>query len=293
MSAKNKLPAYEQSHFAYASVVTTLIMIPVVILLLFWVVWSPPDPPIPIYGVEVSFGTTDTGNGETRPKRSETETSATVAVQEQPTPVKKEPLPMPPVQETPKPIAQESDDIVPVQKEEKVTPPKEQITPPKEDKQPTKPTEEEKPKTEPTPVIEQDALLSDNKNESNSASSSGNNGNTGVQGKKDGVIDNSALLTGNGGSGGMSYDLKGWGLEQNPKIVDTSNDVGRVVIEFRIRRSDGEVVAATVDKARTTVSASVAEKYRSGVRKLVFRPDGSYASGEQEGTFIFNLTRRN
>ena len=128
-----------------------------------------------------------------------------------------------------------------------------------------------------------------NTNQNDGTQSGGGNSNeSGAQGDPDGNKNGGAL----GGPlpGGGSYKLKGRKVESIPKIYDTSQDEGVVVVDIRVGRSGKVIRAVPGGRGTTTNSAILFEKAKEAAFKTKFSPNPD-APEEQVGsmTFVFVL----
>lgn len=279
--------------------VTLLSAVIIIVFAWFTIVWSPPDPPIPQYGIEVNFGIDDAGSGEVQSKAPskvesesleepkptpETETQEEVKqevveeVVEEPTPTETTPEPTPVEDVDPNPPAVTDAPI-----EESVETSKEVIQP-KEDKVEEKVKKEEKKvvkeKTE-VPKIDKPVtgtLLKkpEGGDGQSSTAKANNNGNVegaeGDQGSKKGTVNADALLESAGGSGGTALDMPGWNWIDPPAITDESNETGKIIFEIDIDEF-GEVIS--VKTIYRSVTKMVVDHYRDAVEELTFEPTDS------------------
>lgn len=93
--------------------------------------------------------------------------------------------------------------------------------------------------------------------------------------------------SGNGGSGGgSSFSLSGWTWNSKPQVDDDSDETG--VIRFRIK-VDSDGIVQVVELIESTVSPSVAQRYKKSVQRLTFRPT---SSGERPDLSVGTITFR-
>lgn len=261
------------------------------IVLLFFLVtmaWTPPDPPLPKYGIEVNFGFEGTeGSGNIQTKSKPNVSKSLEKAKPNPKPVvKSDPKPDPtpdPVEDT-KPVdADPVEDLTPVtdEAEEAVeVPKKEEVEKPKDT-----PKEEEKPKnTDADNTGKADEDLTNNQGNKKDE--------IGDAGKEEGKLNADAVIGGSGG-GGATLNLDGWKWEEEPKVNDTSSETGRVTIKFKID-DEGTVISASVGSDRT-ISVALAEKYRSYVENdMYFAPkaNSGHVANFTYGSITFILTSR-
>ncbi len=160
------------------------------------------------------------------------------------------------------------------------------------------------------PKIDENALFKKksaaNGTKGTSASAGGNsNGNDagkiGDKGQLNGDINNSAIYSGPKGSGGgsnngigggngMSVNLTGWKLASAPKVNDDSDETGIIRLSIKID-ANGSILQVKI--VETTLSASVAQKYKKAIEKLSFKPTSSGERPEiSTGTIVFKINPR-
>ncbi len=241
----------------------------------------PPNPGIP--GVELNFGISDEGWGETQPepysdpngeesaassREVSGETHAPAEASEQAAEVEdnddfitSSSLDAPVVAEDVKPVENKA---------------------PKE----VKPKEDNTKK--PEPVVQPRAVMSDpntsttgagNSNTAtNSGTSGGSHGDTkgkGDQGSQSGSVDARALYgtPGNGGGGGdgPKLNMAGWNWDKIPDKKDPSKERGYIVFEFKV---DDYGNVEWIKTSEVTVSPSVENFYKEQLRNTTFSPEG-------------------
>jgi len=286
----------------------------VLLLFAFLMAWRAPDPPLPEYGIELNFGTSDVGTGDIQPPEKAIpgenvedskpeelpEVQEEVVEESQDAPVDDD------VQEEATQTDAQVDEVFEdeqssdvVEKEEKV---KEEVNKvqkvEKETKNPPKPEEEKKEVEQPVEKI----IKPDNKAETGAKGVEGetekaanaNQGDktdeTGDQGNEKGVVDARALYGNPGGGGGSSLQLAGWIWDFKPEPNDTSNEAGRIVFEITID-DQGEIISIrTVEK---TVSPSVEKIYRDEIEKLTFsKTDNRPPAPTSKGRITFIIKAR-
>lgn len=271
-----------------AGILTVVIYAILLTIFIFTVVWSPPDPPIPVYGIEVNFGTDNAGSGKvqsqskannnpnlddarpniTRPTPAPvTETRPTTQPVERATEKTVE-------QPVSRPLVTEDPNSPDVREERKVSPP---VT--------SRPSEQPRP-NEPPANTESGKGTGDR-------SIANNNGNvpgtTGDQGRPEGSLNSDALM-GSGGSGGTSLDIAGWTWETRPVVNDRSSETGRLEFEIRVDRN-GDVVGVRL--LFRSVSPSVARIYEEALKEVTFRPTSAGSRPSiTVGRVVFNITAR-
>lgn len=250
-------------------------MTQVVMLILFYflIAWKEPFPPIPSYGIELSFGLEETGQGEIAPgtpePQEETEETEEVA-EEQPEEV---------IEEIPTEAVEESEvEEVPVSETPSpdVVEEKKEVTPP--------PVKETKPEQE----VKEEVLPPPNTTtESETVSpSQGTTTEPGDEGKKEGVVDDRALYgSQGGGENGASLQMAGWTWDSPPNPNDQSDETGKIVYEITI---DDEGYIITIVLKSSTVSPEIQRLYRESVGKLTFSKNSEYKPAPtSSGTITF------
>ena len=242
------------------------------LLFIFLIAWREPNPPLPDYGIEINFGTSEVGSGDIQPEdvsnqienqendlqteEDVSEVEETIPDQSVQEPVTEETAEMPEITED-----IESPDLI----EEKSEP----NTVREEPKEETQNAEE---KITEQPVEEDKEDTEGNQNEEakeEEATSHGDNiDKEGDKGDEEGTVDARALYGNKGGGGGVSYQLAGWIIDFEPKVDDTiSERGGKIVFEITID-DKGEIIS--VKTIERSVSPSVEKLYRDEVQKLTF-----------------------
>jgi outer membrane biosynthesis protein TonB len=254
---------------------------------------------MPAGGFEVNYGTSDIGGGDIQSKNEVND-------------------------------LQEDDESKPSEKS--ITPEKVKVNEIKEEvslisskvKSPVK--IEEKPiekKSEPAKVVKKEIIpvevapkIDDNalfKKKSTSNGSKGTNpnaggnsngtdiGKVGDKGQLNGDINNSAIYKGTkgnnggsnsglGGGNGLSVNLTGWALASRPQVNDDSDETG--IIRFSIKIDEnGSIISLKI--VETTLSTSVAQKYKRAIEKLNFKPTSSGERPEvSTGSIMFKINSK-
>lgn len=281
------------------------------LIFLLLVAWSPPDPPIPEYGMELNLGFEDEGSGDveseidsqtetdnTTPQESEVDTEE---VQQEPEvteePVEETPPVTEPVEEV-KPVeapektvdpvvektvevaeTQETESDVKVEekkeeekKEEKTEEVKEPVK--EETKEETPPVEEKKEEAKPDPVIRKEALLGAKKSDTNSKDPASGN-----QGDKLDERGNMGKPTGKKDSNGLAEDAGNLGVSlsldgwawDRAPSGKDDSEIDGVII-FQIKVDDRGVVREVTKMPGTTISDNtVVDFYKKEVQKLSFK----------------------
>lgn len=244
------------------------------ILFFFLLAWSEPDPPIPEYGIELSFVQSDSkGKVESvqqEQAQEESEDSKDEAVEpseeepieevdeEQVEEVTEEAEPAEntdnveeiveevPVEDVSEPTEESEDvnspDIVEEKKEEvkkEVEQPKEESAPKETNSNDGAGESKSESKPAPKPTLDSRAIYKGSKGETNSQSS----------------------------SGGSSLNMSGWIWDIEPEPDDKSDESGKVIFKIIV---DDEGVIIRVTTLETTVSPIVEKKYKDAVMDLTF-----------------------
>lgn len=262
--------ALEKRSQKHAALLTLVIQALLLLAIYFIVVWKQPNPPTPIYGLELNLGFSDLGAGDIN---SENPTATEELSSDAPAPGEISPAPQVPVVQAspaksnsikavstqPSPIKGETVATAPIKKTETVT-----------EAAPTKVVEQ--------PKVDQRAIFgaggTSGKGKTVVGGAQGNTMTAGDQGKATGTIDGRALQgagTGQGAAGGAGYslDLSGWDFSSRPSINDrVSTRSGRIV--FKITVDDSGKVTQAIP-LEYNVSNEVLSYYRQVVNQLNFK----------------------
>lgn len=262
-----------------------------VLAFLFVIAWKEPDPPIPQYGIELNFGTSDVGTGDIQPETApqqtpeEEEALPEELPEESSEEVVQEPEPVEEVTESqPEAVestenTQESPDVVeriPQKTETK------KVEEKKVEKPVSKPVEQKK-----TEKPAEGAKGNTGESQSPQNANQGDNiDKEGDKGDEQGTLDSRALYGQAGGGGGSSLEMTGWIWDFKPKPNDTSTESGRIVFEIKID-DQGEIIS--VRTLERSVSPAVEKIYRAEVEKLTFSKtsDNSLAAPISTGKITF------
>ena len=219
--------------------------------------WTPPDPPLPDYGVELNFGLDEAGFGDlqtTAPPSDATSTDDALAGN-------------PETETLPDETAPTTEEATP---DNNVTPDNEVVTTTNPESPVAIP--EEKPKEKPRPEKKPEVARVSPTNETGAGGRSGdtketsgnNNGDkpgaVGDQGDPNGSLDAKALYgkPGKGGAG-SSLQMTGWQWDEKPKVQDKSSEEGKIVFEIKVDES-GTIVH--VNTLESTVSPAIEKLYK-------------------------------
>ncbi len=284
-----------------SSLTVQLIML---LIFYFLIAWKEPFPPIPTYGIEVSFGSVE----QAAPNQSNIETAEETEITEYVVEETVEELineesentevPVEPVQEE---VLDELSEILTdepspdfVEEEQEVTETQEEILEeevemPEVTENPIN-SEPEQTESEAEPAKEKEDVNSDVVNSEEVADSKGNTEGSGEVGTEEGTIDDRAIMGEAGTSKGASLQLTGWSWDSPPEPKDDSNESGIIVFDISID-ADGYIL--TVTPNRYTVSPGLMLKYKQSVERLSFsQMKGEMAAAKSVGTITFLITTK-
>ncbi|MEH0154155.1 hypothetical protein V6R21_08400 [Limibacter armeniacum] len=305
----------EKKAKAAGIIATILVHVGLFFLALYTIVWSPPDPPKPVYGIEVNLGENDLigGSESTQSKappndnKSLDEAKPKESVNEEVKPKQDEEKPIPEQKSQPKPIEDKQEEIsktpdaVNTVKDAESDVQMDDAKPAK-DKQADTPEKvpEDPVKKDNSSTVDESALLPKPKESGSNGTADENKANNngsakegvGDAGSKEGNINAEAILDKGGkGSGGAALDMPGWKWVDAPVVNDESTETGKVVIEVQIDEV-GEVVG--VKTVFRSVSRAVATYYEEAVKELIFMPTelDTEVAGYTVGRITFIITAR-
>jgi periplasmic protein TonB len=259
------------------------------LLFLFMVAWSTPDPPLPEIGIELNFGTSNQGSGDVQPRQPITPTpnqekaapeEKSDVTPQDPVPVEATPATTPTkVQESTNKL--ESPDVVKPAKEE----PKKV-----EEKKPVEPAKKQPTQTEQPKEVKKDGGSGDTgtKKTAQSTSQGDDLNKTGDKGDPKGSLDARALYGNQGGGGGFSVAMNGWQADKVPEPKDSSNETGRLVYEITIN-DEGDIIKIVL--IQRGVSAAVESIYREALSKITFSKtsDNTRVAPTSTGRITFDI----
>ena len=224
------------------------------LLIMSFIILEPPFPPPPQLGVEVNLGSSDQGMGNIQPDNPAEQASRTN-----------------PNNSPEKLATQNTEQTIKMDNNPNVT----------TNQKTTDDVEETK-----DPVIDKTFTFKKN---NNPGGSEGNTNQTGDQGKKDGDP-NASNYVGDGGKGGVSFELKGRGEKELDRPKNIKNIEGKVVVKIWVNKR-GEVVEARQEVSRsTTTNPTAVQRAISSAKKSMFNSDPD-AQEIQTGyiTYIFTF----
>lgn len=130
-----------------------------------------------------------------------------------------------------------------------------------------------------------EALNKWKKNESSNSKSQGINNRTGNQGKADGDINSDNYSNGNKGNSTI-FSLAGRRLIKSPKIYDTSQKEGRVVVEIIVDKYGNVIKATPGARGTTTTDNHLFKLAKNAAMATKFNPDPD-APEQQKGTITY------
>lgn len=301
-----------------AAIYTAIVNALLIIVVVYTVAWTPPDPPLPEYGIEVNFGLDEVGSGDIQNKAPANDNESFDKAKPTPPAEETKPTPQPEPEPIPKPTPQPLPDpvetveeaveevITPIEAESEVAVEPVQEKPKEEPKPKPEPEKVEEPKPEqpkpqPEPPKTTEEKPADNVNpetvlpsssgtaDENQANNNGNGDQVGDQGNPQGDLNADALLGSASGGGGAALDMPGWKWDQSPDVVDQSTETGKVVFEIKID-DEGEVVA--VKTIYRSVSKAVANVYQRAILELTFTPETTAVKPITTGRITFVITAR-
>lgn len=255
---------YEQEQNKRKGLFTTIMIHLLLVIIFAFFGMSYTIPPPEEEGITINFGFTDAGSGAVQTNQQENSPQEVEETQEEQI-------------EEPEPEVVE--DVLQQNMEESAAIPKEE-----------KKKVEEKQEEQPQPDENLSDALSKWKNKKAAPSESdGNKNQKGDQGDLSGDP-NSKNYEGGGSGDGTSFNLSGRSMLKTPKIKDTSQDEGKVVVDIIVDKY-GKVIRATPGaRGSTTTSPILYKKAKEAALSTQFNANPN-APEEQKGqmTFIFIL----
>jgi protein TonB len=268
------------------------------ILFFFLLAWSEPDPPIPEYGIELSFVQNDSKGKVERVQQEQAQEESEDSKDEAIAPSEEEPI----EEVVEEQVEEVTEDSEPAENTEEVEEIVEEV--PVEDvSEPTDESEDvnspdivEEKKEEVKKEVEQPKEKSAPK-ETNSNDGAGESKSENKPAPKP-TLDSRAIYKGSKGetnsqssSGGSSLNMSGWSWDEPPKPIDPSEESGKVVFKI-IVDVDGYIIGVTTLEA--TVSPIVAKKYEDAVRGLTFSKtdQNGPTAPTSSGTITFTIKSR-
>lgn len=287
------MSAEEKKYRKISAMVTAAVQVVLAVVVYFLIAWREPDPPIPEYGIELSFGLEEVGREEIateEPADEEQEPNEDIS------------------EETP----QEIQEVEDVPEEESVSEaestqqqtPEDQIqteditSPDLVEEEKTKKTPEvieetEKKEVDPEPKTgtegEENKEAAPKKD--TSSKDQGNKEEEGKQGDPESSIDERALYGEKKGSQeGASLQMTGWQWDFRPDPQDTTEETGKIVFEIKI---DDQGYIVSIKTLTSTVTPRVENIYFKSVEQLSFSKTSEYQPAPfSTGTITFIITSK-
>lgn len=260
-----------------AGLAGTIAIHALLLIVLFLLTMLAPKPPEEEEGILISFGNVDYGSGDVQPQTP----TEVVDIEESDAEVEEAPPPDPvePTQVQPN----QTQDV----EEAPAIKPKEEKPKPKEPKPVVKPKEEPK---EEKPKVDTRALYPGKKNTTNN-SSSGSQGDTqqpGDAGSIDGSLNSNSSAGSGLGDSGVKWSLAGRKMVVAPKIKDTSQKTGVVVINITVDKNGNVTNASGPGRGSTTSDNSLVSKAKTAALQTKFN-SSSTGTVLQKGTITFTF----
>jgi len=300
----------EQKNKRIALFTTIGIQVVVLLLLFLIVAWSPPDPPIPEYGIELNFGLDDQGSGAVQPEtpvgnegNQPDDAAESVPEEVQPEPaqevVQEETTPAESIPTQEQAVSKLESPVVAEEKKEEVKKPVEKVPEKKVEEKKVEPKPVVKPETKPVEAPKAVYKPSDTpansdkegSKEGKPGSQGDDAGKTGDKGSPEGKLDADALYgKPGGGSGGVAmsgFNGFDWPKVQTPALPDEAYGV----YEFIVKVDDQGDVISVVPLQRG-LSLEAERKLKEVIQRLVFVPKGSNLPPQSEGRITFRVVSK-
>jgi len=272
---KNKLKSWGLSLFFHLLLA---------LIISFTIAWRKPYPPPPVFGIELSLGLSDQGDGETTPETTVDEISTsqekveTEVVEPNQSENKNSDEPNPNQATT---VVDESESIIDSKEQKENSNNEAKETPPKVETKPEKKLKAEYKNNDAKEDIKEEKPGAD--------SNQGDKKNTvGDQGVKEGKLDSKGLYS---GGGGMDLFMPGWVWEFTPSIPKIpDNENGKIVFEIECDEN-GEIIGiVTVERGLSSQAERLLkdEILRNSLRK---KSEGN-APSRSKGRIVFILSNR-
>lgn len=278
----------EQKNNRKSALITGGIQVIFLLLLYFLVAWKEPFPPIPEYGIELSFGLQESGR-PTNPTQP---------------PVQNTPVPQTPVEQPVEEVQEEMNEPAEesVETEDVNSPDQQEVTETEDISQeqedlpePVEEVVEEQSEVDdtPEPIIEEPvdepAVEQPNVSLPEQSENTEDRGQADVEGQEgdpEADIDERALYGNVTGQEGASLQLSGWIWDFEPTPYDDSQETGKIVYKITID-DEGYIIESPIPIV-STVSPSVEKYYRQAVERLTFSKTSSYKTAPTStGTITF------
>ncbi|MEQ8359203.1 MAG: hypothetical protein RH860_06920 [Cytophagales bacterium] len=241
------------------------------LLFIFLLAWSPPDPPIQEYGIELNFGFDESGSGEVETEEVSEVESEAESDNETESEIETEPIEEIIEEQSEEPIEEIVEESISPDYNDSASPDKvkeseETIVKKEEVKEEKK--SPEKPVEKPKPLITYPS--------GGGKQGEGNTNEKGNQGDPRG--DDGISYKGNPGSGGASLEMSGWRWDKKPIPNDPTEATGKIIFEIEVDKYGTVVSIKTLEK---TVSPLVEKIYRDEVLKTSFSKTSAGAAAAE------------
>jgi len=248
------------------SAIKTAIVMALLVLSFFFVGMQYLEPPLEM-GIEVNFGTSDTGSGDIQPME----------------PIESEPEPEEAVaEEAPEETTDKVEDVVTQETEEEAP----VVTPkPKPEKPKPKPV---KPKPDATTSDAVNSILNGQNSDGTNSQGEGDDQSGGDKGQIDGNPYANSYYGGGTGNG-RGYGLNGRNKTTNQKFTQDCNEEGRVVVKIEVDRQGKVINAVPGVKGSTNTNPCLLDPAKRTALSYRFNAD-SKAPSKQIGFILINFT---
>ena len=259
----------------------------IIALLFFLAAWRAPDPPNPVYGIEVNLGFDDSGSGEIQPE--------TEPAQQNTPPQEQQPV----VEENTQNDEPEIDQPVATETESPVAVNKPKAT----ESKPKEPVKKPEPKTEPVKQVvknpdpkalfDPDAKKSSDTKNGKSGSQGDDENKAGDKGNPEGKVDANALYGtpgGGGGGNGAGLEMAGWTWDRAPVVKMPENEKnGKIVFEIEVDENGEITKLVPIERGLSPVAEKLC---REELLRLSFSPTGKNVPPVSRGRFTFVVKAR-
>lgn len=262
---------FSKEHDRKGLVATILIHSIIFLLLLVWVMAEADNMVDQAGGVEVSFGDPTAGGPENISQVSET--------QPQPSPSSPSPSQPNPVTDDPVVTNDQSDapEVQNTQRQTTQTQPTDEVQ---------KPKEEEQPKINES-LAERLKRLKEGRKNSETTSNGGGGDNSGPKGQPDANKPGRGGNATSGTMGNMNFNLTGFGIGNDPGIVNNSQEDGIVTVQVCLDKRGNLQSSRYMGNKSTTTSKYLIDLSLNAIKRIDFVPIGNQAESNC-GTISFN-----
>ena len=246
------------------SAVKTGIVMALLLLSFFFVGMKYLEPPEEM-GIEVNFGTSDTGSGDVQPMEPVKSEPKLETAQEE--------------EEIPEEVSPDSEDVVTQDTEEEAP-----VIKPKPKPVETKP----KPKPDASTSDALNSILNGPSNDGTASQGEGDDQTGGDKGQIDGNPYANSYYGGGSGNG-SGYGLKGRNKTTNQKFTQDCNEEGRVVVKIEVDRQGKVINAVPGVKGSTNTAACLLDPAKRTALSYRFNADAK-APSKQIGFIVINFT---